>query len=62
MPYSFPALPELAFHGLLGLLTDSLPDKYGNALIDAWLATQGRLPEDFNTMERTRISTQRKSS
>ncbi|HEY4840609.1 MAG TPA: HipA N-terminal domain-containing protein, partial [Terriglobales bacterium] len=34
--YQFPALPEVAFHGLPGLLADSLPDKFGNALIDAW--------------------------
>lgn len=25
-----------------GLLADSLPDRYGNAVIDAWLAGQGR--------------------
>ena len=25
---------------------DSLPDKFGNALIDAWLATQGRTDDD----------------
>jgi serine/threonine-protein kinase HipA len=35
-----------------GLLADSLPDKFGNALIDAWLATQGRTPENFNAVER----------
>ena len=27
-----------AFKGLPGLLADVLPDKYGNALIDAWLS------------------------
>ena len=42
--YSFPELPRKTFYGLPGLLADSLPDRYGNALIDAWLATQGRLP------------------
>ncbi len=46
--YSFPELPLRTFHGLPGLLADSLPDKFGNALIDAWLATQGRTPESFN--------------
>lgn len=51
-PYSFPALAEQSFHGLPGLLADSLPDKYGDALIDAWLATQGRRPDDFNAVER----------
>ena len=40
------------FHGLPGLLADSLPDRFGNALIDAWLATQGRTPESFNAVER----------
>jgi serine/threonine-protein kinase HipA len=50
--YQFPALPEVSFHGLPGLLADSLPDKFGNALIDAWLATQGRRPESFNAVER----------
>jgi serine/threonine-protein kinase HipA len=50
--YQFPSLPEVSFHGLPGLLADSLPDKFGNALIDAWLATQGRRPESFNSVER----------
>lgn len=50
--YAFPALPRNTFHGLPGLLADSLPDKFGNALIDAWLATQGRRPESFNAVER----------
>src|SRR3984957_2473356 len=50
--FSFPELSRQSFHGLPGLLADSLPDKYGNALIDAWLATQGRTPESFNAVER----------
>ena len=50
--YQFPALPQVSFHGLPGLLADSLPDKFGDALIDAWLATQGRRPESFNAVER----------
>ena len=50
--YSFPALPRQTFHGLPGLLADSLPDRFGNALIDAWLAKQGRDPGDFNAVER----------
>ncbi len=50
--YVFPALPARTFHGLPGLLADSLPDKFGNALIDTWLATQGRTPESFNAVER----------
>ena len=50
--YSFPALARETFHGLPGLLADSLPDRFGNALIDAWLAAQGRSPGDFNPVER----------
>lgn len=50
--YEFPALSRAAFHGLPGLLADSLPDKFGNALIDAWLATQGRTPENFSALDR----------
>lgn len=50
--YEFPALPRHSFHGLPGLLSDSLPDKFGHALIDAWLATQGRTPEAFSAVER----------
>ncbi len=50
--YSFPGLSAESFNGLPGLLADSLPDRFGNALIDAWLATQGRTPESFNAVER----------
>ena len=50
--HQFPELPRNTFHGLPGLLSDSLPDKFGNALIDAWLATQGRTPESFSAVER----------
>jgi serine/threonine-protein kinase HipA len=50
--YTFPELAVNSFHGLPGLLADSLPDKFGNALINAWLALQGRSPESFNAVER----------
>ncbi|NCC61043.1 MAG: type II toxin-antitoxin system HipA family toxin [Verrucomicrobiae bacterium] len=50
--YSFSELNQKTFHGLPGLLADSLPDRFGNALIDAWLARQGRTPESFNAVER----------
>jgi serine/threonine-protein kinase HipA len=50
--YQFPALSRNTFHGLPGMLADALPDKFGNALIDAWLATQGRTPESFHAVER----------
>ena len=50
--YEFPALPRPTFLGLPGMLADSLPDKFGIALIDTWLATQGRTPESFGAVER----------
>jgi serine/threonine-protein kinase HipA len=50
--YTFPDLPQVSFHGLPGILADSLPDKFGNAVIDAWLAAQGRLPQDIDAVER----------
>lgn len=50
--YEFPSLPVNTFHGLPGLLADSLPDKFGNALINKWLAQQGRTPESFGAIER----------
>lgn len=50
--FSFPNLSRETFKGLPGLLADSLPDKFGNLLIDQWLAQQGRRPESFNPVER----------
>ena len=50
--YEFPELVIPAFKGVPGLLADSLPDKFGNAVIDQWLASEGRTPESFNVVER----------
>ena len=50
--HRFPELPMKSFHGLPGMLADSLPDTFGNAVIDAWLATQGRLPGEIDAVER----------
>ena len=55
--YSFPELrkgragTEDTFRGLPGLLSDALPDKYGNNLIKVWLAQQGRPENDMNPVE-----------
>jgi serine/threonine-protein kinase HipA len=48
--YSVPELPRRTFRGLPGLLADSLPDRFGNNLINAWLARQGRTPESFDAV------------
>jgi len=50
--YRFPTLANETFNGLPGMLADSLPDKFGNALINAWLAKEGRTPDSFNAVER----------
>lgn len=50
--FEFPSLSRETFRGLPGFLADSLPDKFGNAVIDAWLATQNRLPNSMNPVER----------
>jgi serine/threonine-protein kinase HipA len=56
--YSFPDLlpskdtADDTFKGLPGLLADSLPDKYGNHLIETWLAQNGRLPNSMNPVEK----------
>lgn len=56
--YSFPELrkgrgeSEDTFKGLPGLLADVLPDKYGNRLINLWLAQQGRHENSMNPIEK----------
>ena len=40
--YSFADLGRETFKGLPGMLADSLPDTYGRALFDRWLALTGR--------------------
>lgn len=50
--YRFPGLGRDAFQGLPGLLADSLPDKFGNAVVDAWLAARGRSSAEFDAVER----------
>ena len=50
--FRFPELDRSTFHGLPGLLADSLPDAFGTAMIDAWLARQGRTSASFTPIER----------
>ncbi len=55
--FSFPELQKEknsandTFKGLPGLLADALPDKYGNQLINLWLAQQGRSQDSMNPVE-----------
>lgn len=56
--YSFPEIrkgrneTEDTFKGLPGLLSDALPDKYGNRLINTWLVQQGREENSMNPVEK----------
>lgn len=50
--FSFPELAgNSTFKGLPGLLADVLPDRYGNALINSWLARVGRSANSMNPVE-----------
>ena len=50
--FAFAGLNPDTFRGLPGLLNDSLPDRFGNAVIDLWLQQQGRDVADFSPVER----------
>lgn len=50
--YTFPGLERATFKGLPGLLADSLPDDFGNAVLNAWVARQGRVPADITPLQR----------
>ena len=50
--YSFSGLNRDSFHGLPGLLADSLPDKFGTKLIERYLAEQGRDLKSLTSVER----------
>ena len=39
------------FKGLPGLIADALPDRYGNELMNVWLAQQGRAENSMNPVE-----------
>jgi len=49
--FVFPSLPP-SFQKLPGLLADALPDDFGNALIDAWMARKGVTKSEITTLDR----------
>ena len=57
--YSFPELNFNTFKGLPGLIADSLPDDFGNAVLNAWVAGQGRLPSDITPLQRLQYTGKR---
>ncbi len=50
--FVFPNLPEATFHRLPGMLADALPDEFGNALIDAWMAQHGVAKSEVTILDR----------
>ena len=50
--YSFPSLNEETYKGLPGMLSDVLPDDFGNRLIDRWLKLNGINKADFSPLDR----------
>jgi serine/threonine-protein kinase HipA len=51
-PFVFVGLPTLTYQRLPPMLADALPDDFGNALIDAWMAKQGVAKENITALDR----------
>ena len=49
--YQFPHLNPATFHGLPGLVADSLPDRFGTSVLNQWVAQQGRV-QPISVVER----------
>ena len=50
--FIFPNMPEATYQLLPGMVADALPDDFGNALIDAWMAAQGISKNEITTLDR----------
>lgn len=57
--FVFPALPKQTYLGLPAMLADTLPDDFGNALIDAWMATKGVAKGSVTVLDRLAYMGQR---
>jgi len=51
-PFIFPDLAELTYKRLPAMLADSLPDDFGNSLVNAWMANQGVAASDISALDR----------
>jgi serine/threonine-protein kinase HipA len=54
--YTFSELNRETFKGLPGMVADSLPDDFGNSVLNAWVAAQGRLPSEITPLERLKYT------
>ncbi len=57
--FQYPGLNPATYKGLPACFADTLPDDFGNAVINAWLARTGRDPHSFNPLERLLYSGKR---
>ena len=57
--YSFPDLSYKTFKGLPGMIADSLPDDFGNAVLNAWIASQGKQVSDITPLQRLQYTGKR---
>jgi len=57
--YSFPEIDAASFRGLPGMIADSLPDDFGNAVMNAWIASQGKSTADITPLQRLQYTGKR---
>nr|MBF0223201.1 type II toxin-antitoxin system HipA family toxin [Desulfobulbaceae bacterium] len=57
--YSFPEADSVAFKGLPGMIADSLPDDFGNAVMNAWIASQGKSTTEITPLQRLQYTGKR---
>lgn len=57
--YSFPETDYAAFKGLPGMIADSLPDDFGNAVLNEWVAMQGKSPANITPLQRLQYTGKR---
>ena len=57
--YSFPEIDRDAFKGLPGMIADSLPDDFGNAVMNTWIASQGKSIDDITPLQRLQYTGKR---
>ena len=57
--FEFPELSRTTFYGLPALLADALPDRFGSALVNAWMAEQGIAPERVTPLDRLAYASNR---
>ncbi|GLC97726.1 toxin HipA [Cupriavidus sp. TA19] len=58
-PFIFPSLSVETYQRLPAMIADALPDKFGNALINAWMADRGMTADSITALDRLAYMGQR---